>query len=336
MQSNKINPKYITDMASAFYDSCILFTASDLGVFTYLQNNPNQDIQHISKDLKIDTRGARLLLDGCVALQLLQKNNDTYNNTEISSIFLSENSPADLSKAIRYNRDVYNAWGKLPQLIKSGKPVEKPEIHLGSDLNRTRTFVYSMHGRAMAIGKGLIPHLDYNNCSRLLDIGGGPGTYSILIAKAYPRLKSIVLDLPEVVKVAQEIITDHNMDQQVSTLAGSYHEIEFPQNMDAINFFGMLHQESPEDIKKLLSKAYTALKPGGKIYILDMMTDKTHTQPTFSALFAINMALTTDNGWVFSDTEIKQWLSNANFKNACTTKLPAPLPHWLIEAKKIN
>jgi len=36
-----------------------------------------------------------------------------------------------------------------------------------------------------------------------------------------------------------------------------------------------------------------------------MMPDPSHTAPKFSALFAVNMALTSDSGWVFSSAELE-------------------------------
>ncbi len=329
-----MNPKRIIDMASAFYDSCTLFTSSDLGIFDSIKRTNKATLEIIANDCNLDQRGARLLLDSCVALQLLNKTGDSYTNTPESETFLTSDSPASLRKAIRYNRDVYQAWGKLPKLAKSGTPVEHPEIHLGNDKERTRTFVHSMHGRASGIGRYVVPMLDLSNCKTLLDIGGGPGTYSVLIAQANPELNCTVLDLPGVAEVAEELIQQQNMQDRVKTLPGSYHTTPFPPNNDAILFFGMLHQESPENISKLFAKAYDALNPGGKIYVLDMMTDHTNTQPPFSALFALNMALTTQNGWVFSDTELETWLTQANFKNFQCNPLPPPMPHWLATATK--
>ena len=96
----------------------------------------------------------------------------------------------------------------------------------------------------------------------------------------------------------------------------------------------MFHQESPEDIIKLLKKGYTSLNKGGKIFVLDLMTDSTHTQPEFSALFAVNMALTTKNGWVFSDSELENWMIEAGFSDFSVKILPQQLPHWLASAKK--
>jgi cyclopropane fatty-acyl-phospholipid synthase-like methyltransferase len=176
--------------------------------------------------------------------------------------------------------------------------------------------------------------IDLSNCKTLLDVGGGPGTYSVLLAQANPELNCTVIDLPAVAEVADELIQQQNMAERVRTIHGSYHDTEFPQNQDAIIFFGVLHQESPEDIKRLFKKAHNALNPGGKIYVLDMMTDHTHTKPAFSALFAVNMALTTANGWVFSDAELRDWLEYAGFSGFSCAPLPPPMPHWLASASK--
>ena len=329
-----IKPDGIIDMASAFYDSCVLFTASDLGVFAKLAKLGKADAETLCNELDVDSRGGRLLFDACAALGLLEKEGGLYSNTEQSSFFLVPGSPGDLSGAIRYNRDVYAAWGKLKELVATGKPVEKPDIHLGDDPDRTRTFVMSMHYRCLGIGQAVVPMLDFSGCKKILDVGGGPGTYSVLIAKAYPEVRCVVQDLPEVVKIAAELIEQQGMSERVSTLPGSYRDIEFPEGNDAVNFFGVLHQESPESICSLFKKAYDSLNPGGVVNIMDMMTDHTHTRPKFSALFAVNMALTTDNGWVFSDQQVKDWLSGAGFTDMKVIPLPPPMPHWLVTARK--
>ena len=331
-----IKPDGIINMASAFYDSCVLFTASDLGVFATLAKLGKANVATLANELKLDPRGARLLLDAATTLDLLEKDGDQYSNTQETNIFLVPGSPGDLSGAIRYNRDVYAAWGDLKNLATTGKPVEKPELHLGDDADRTRTFVMSMHYRALGIGQAVVPMLDFSTCKKILDVGGGPGTYSVLIARSNPDVNCTVLDLPEVAKIAAELIEQQGMADRVKTLPGSYRTIDFPQDNDAVNFFGVLHQESPESILDQFKKAYDSLNDGGTINVMDMMTDHTHTQPKFSALFAVNMALTTDNGWVFSDSQVKGWLTEAGFTDLKVTPLPSPMPHWLITGRKNN
>jgi cyclopropane fatty-acyl-phospholipid synthase-like methyltransferase len=191
-----------------------------------------------------------------------------------------------------------------------------------------------MHGRAMGIGQAVVPLLDLSGRKALLDIGGGPGTYSVLIARAFPQIRCTVLDLPEVVRIAEEIVAQSGVTDRVRTLAGDYHTVPFPADQDAVIFFGVLHQEDPAAIRDLLRRAYGALLPGGSIAVLDMMTDASHTRPKFSALFALNMALTTPHGWVFSEDELKAWLAEAGFTGFSCRHLPPPMPHWLALARK--
>jgi ubiquinone/menaquinone biosynthesis C-methylase UbiE len=329
-----MDPNRIVDMASAFYESCVLFAASDLGIFGKLAELGEADLRTAVAACGLDRRGGRILLDACVALGLLEKKDGRYRNTPEAAAFLVPGSPADLSGAIRYNRDVYGAWGRLKEMAVTGKPVEKPEKHLGEDEERTRTFVLAMHGRALGIGRAVVPLLDLEGRRKILDVGGGPGTYSVLIAQARPEAECVVLDLPAVVKTGAELIGQAGMSGRVGTLAGDYHTTAFPGANDAVLFFGVLHQENEDAIRDLLRRAYEALLPGGLVYVLDMMTDASRARPKFSALFGVNMALTTDDGWVFSEDDLAGWLAEAGFRDLSSRPLPPPMPHRLASARK--
>ncbi len=330
-----ISPQRIMDMSCAFYDSCVLFAACELGIFAYLGKAGRADLAAISRALSLSERGCRLLLDACVALGLLGKEEGRfYRNSAEAAAFLVPGSPGDLTQALRYNRDVYAAWGRLSDFVRRGQPVERPETHLGDDPARTRAFVLAMHGRALAIGQAVVPMLELGACRNVLEVGGGPGTYSCLIAQRYPRLKCTVIDLPAVAAIASDLIAQQGLSERVQPLGGDYHTTAFPP-CDAALFFGVLHQESAEEIEQLLKRAYAALAPGGVLYVMDMMTDASRAAPRFSALFAVNMALTATHGWVFSDDDLKAWLQKAGFEEIVIKPLPSPMPHWLARAIKI-
>ena len=130
----------IVDLASAFYGSAVLFAALDLGVFKALaEQGGSADRDALARELGASPRGLGLLLDACVASGLLGKDEDTYFNTDAGKLALVPGGPADLSKAIRYNQDVYPAWGRLADLARTGRPVERPELHLGDDPDRSRS-----------------------------------------------------------------------------------------------------------------------------------------------------------------------------------------------------
>ena len=326
----------IVDLASAFYGSAVLFAALDVGVFKALADlGGSGDLTVLAHETGASPRGLRLLLDACVAEGLLGKQEDTYFNTEAGKMALVPGGPADLSKAVRYNQDVYPAWGRLADLARTGEPVESPQLHLGDDPERTRRFALSMRGRALAIGRGVVPMLDFAGCTKLLDLAGGPGTYAELIAKANPEISVVTVDVPAVSAVARDCVAEAGLSDRIECRAGDYHTDEYEaEAYDAVTIFGALHQESPEQICDILTRANRALKPGGRIFILDMMTDRTHTAPAFSALFAVNMALTTQNGWVFSDEELKSWLTMTGFDPGEAHPVPPPMPHWVLSAVK--
>jgi ubiquinone/menaquinone biosynthesis C-methylase UbiE len=334
MNQPPLTPDAIVRMASAYYESATLFAAIEANLCGVLQESGGATAEEVAARAGLSPRGARLLLDACAAIGLLAKTGDRYANTPAAALTLVPGAAHDLTRAIRYNRDVYPAWGKLPEFVRTGKPVEPPALHLGEDPERTRRFVLSMHGRALGIGRAVVPLLDLRGCRHLLDLAGGPGTYAVLLAQANPELRCTVLDLPPVARVADELIAQAGMSGRVRTLPGDYHTTPFPGNLDAVTIFGALHQESPDAIRDILARACAALKPGGQIFVLDLMTDATHTHPRFSALFAVNMALTTDHGWVFSDAEICRWLIEAGFTDCTVRPVPPPMPHWLASARK--
>jgi ubiquinone/menaquinone biosynthesis C-methylase UbiE len=324
----------IMEMANAFCSSQILFAGSDLGIFAFLAGSPGSTVEEVVAGCDLNPRAGRLLLDACVGAGLLTKEAGRYRNGEAAEGFLVPGSPTDLSAAIRYNRDVYPAWGKLSQFARGGGPVERPEIPLGEDPGRTRDFVLAMHGRALGIGRAVVSQLRLEGRRRLLDLGGGGGTYSALIARRWPEISCTVIDLRGVLAVAEELLAEQGACDRVQTIPGDLHTIELPGGHDAAILFGVLHQESPGAIAELLKRTFDALAPGGVLYVMDMMTDATHAAPAFSAIFAVNMALTTHHGWVFSDQELRTWLTEAGFSGVTISPLEPPMPHWLAEAHK--
>ena len=336
MKKEALSISGIIDLASAYYGSAVLFAALDVDLFAVVQSlGASATAAQVATRVNADERGVNLLLNACVSIGLMDKKDDLYANLPATLLTLVSGAPHDLTRAIRYNRDVYSAWGRASEFVCTGKPVESPDIHLGEDKARTRRFVMSMHGRAMGIGRHVIPMLTLNECTKVLDLAGGPGTYAVLMAQSNPQLTCVTVDLPGVSAVASELVGASDVPSRVTCRAGDYHTDTYEAGAyDVVTIFGALHQESPVQICDILRRAYDALKPGGKIFILDMMTDATHTSPAFSALFALNMALTTDNGWVFSDDELKGWLHEAGFVSAETQPVHPPMPHWLVTARK--
>lgn len=135
------------------------------------------------------------------------------------------------------------------------------------------------------------------SCKNVLDIGCGTGAFSCLLAKRADRVVAIDLSL-NMIKVARQQSTQHtNIDFQVADIL----KWEFPtEKFDAIASIATVHHLPVEN---LLPNLKAALKPGGKLVILDLL-EYENLQDSLSDFIAVPL------NWVF------QMLKNRHIKQS--------------------
>ena len=273
----------------------------------------------------------RLLLDACVADGLLLRDAGRYANTPMGQAFLVRGRPAYIANGLKFAQDLYPVWDRLADLVRTGKPVLLSDQYLGEDKVKTRAFVLAMHERARGMS-AVLPHgVDFAGRRSLIDIGGGPGTYAMALARAVPGLTATVLDRPGVLEVTREIVDGEGMTDLVHLLPGDYFTTPFGTGYDAALLSGMMHRETPESCRFLLRKAFDALDPGGLVVVSDVFfDDETSTSPRFAVFFAIGMMLTSDEGSAHAKTAMSAWMAEAGFGRIEVRPLPPPNPHALV------
>jgi len=327
------NPAAIFELTTAYWASATLVAANELGLFSQLACG-EQSAPQLAQELAADPRALEMLANACCGLGLLRKNGNAYGLSDTARAFLVPQQSSYLGSAVRWSGQQYNAWGQLAAAVRNGQPAVEPADHLGADPDQTRTFVLAMHERAKGLAGAVAQFLDLNGCTRLLDVGGGPGTYAVMLARKQPSLQITVLDLPGVVAVARELIAEAGQSERVHTTAGDATTGEYGEAVcDAVLFCGVLHQFSPATIQRMLAGARRALVPGGRVVICDMMLDEAKAQPVFSALFSLQMMLTSREGGVFAAAECVNWLQAAGFTAAQAQPLPPPLPYTVVSAR---
>lgn len=328
-----MNPARIIALSTAYWESQVLLTANRLGLFSALAGGP-MTLQQITGELGTQPRATRLMLNACIALDLLMEEDGRYSNSKLSEAFLVPGRQGYLGDAIRYSDDLYDTWGKLEQGLTSGSAPMPAHRYTGTDSAQTRNFVYGMHNRALGIGRVLVDLVDLSGRKSMIDVGGGPGTYSALLAQRYPQLRCRVLDLPGVLEIAAEIIESMDVSGRVTTQPLDYLNDDFPPANDVVLISGVFHRETEETCRDLIRRAGRALDSGGLLVISDVFTDRGGQGPLFATLFGLNMMLTANEGGVHSDADVAGWMKEQGFGAIEMRSFPDPMPHRLVKGVK--
>jgi ubiquinone/menaquinone biosynthesis C-methylase UbiE len=321
-------------LALAYRSSMVLFAATELDVFTHLHGS-GATLQEAAAACGVATEPLRLLLEACVAEGMVRRDGERYYNADVTDAFLVRTKPTYGGHGLKYAEDLYPAWGELAALVRSGRPVIDPESILGTDKAKTRAFILAMHERARGLS-AVLPHgADFSGRRSLLDVGGGPGTYSIALVQQTPTLRSTILDLPGVLEITREIVDSHGCAERITLRPGSYLTSDFGDGFDAVLLSGMMHRESAATCRMLLDKSFRALDSGGMVVVSDVFFDNdAKDSPPFAIYFALNMMLTSHDGSAHAKTETARWMSEAGFTQVEVRDLPPPNPHSLVIGRK--
>jgi ubiquinone/menaquinone biosynthesis C-methylase UbiE len=327
-----LSPRTLIELGF-YWDSRILHTAVSLGVFTALDTGPKTS-EEISSMLGTDRRATGLLLNALVSLNLLRKSGARYANTKLSSRFLVEGKDGYIGYIIKHVSNMWKTWEKLEASVKSGKPVETSGAYQPAK-DELHSFILGMHNIASFCAPMLAKKLKLTGCKNLLDLGGGPGTYSIYFCKANPGLKASIFDFSDVLNIAREVIAGHGMRERIKLMPGDYDEDEIPGGFDAALLSNIIHSEGEDENARLIKKVYERLNNKGKIIINDFILNEDKTKPAWSAMFALNMLVNTDKGRSYSFGEIEKWLKDAGFNNIKRPEINLPNSGRIITGEKI-
>jgi len=321
----------LVDLASRYWQSLALNAAVKLDLFPAVANGP-VSAENLAETLGASPLHLESLLHALTGLGLLSWGDDGIDLAEEHRSLLDPSSPDCMLGALAFNADLAGLWLHLADSVKSGTPAMPGNPHLGQDPGRTRRFVEGMHSRAGIMARGLLPMLHPPAGAKVLDVGGGPGTFSLKLAERDPSLNITVLDLPPVVAAAQEIHAGHPaLNQSVHFVGGNYHEADLPGDQDWILYCGALHQEPEEAAMPLFQRLHRALKPGGILAVVDLMLDEDRHTPVDSALFELNMLLMRPTARVHSSSRVEDMLTEIGFRST-TVRDVQGTPYRLVEA----
>ncbi|MCA9674891.1 MAG: hypothetical protein KC464_07650, partial [Myxococcales bacterium] len=275
-----------------------------------------------------------MLLDAVVALGLCSRDGDRYRNTPEAATFLVPGKPGSLAGALGYNARLFGAWARLAEAVRTDAPIVTTPTYVGKDAAGTRAFVEGMHHRALGMAQTLLGAVDLTGRKHLVDVAGGPGTLSVLLARKHPELRATVLELPGIAAVGRELVAAQGLADRVVHRDADVFVDDLGSGYDAALVSGLLHREPPDVCRELLRRLHAAVEPGGVVYLIDVMRDDSRVGPPFAALFALNMLLTSERGGCHADVDHAAWLEDVGFGDVAITRPVAPAVHTVVRATR--
>lgn len=175
-----------------------------------------------------------------------------------------------------------------------------------------RHFTLALAGRAKNVAPVLAERVPLPpNAKLLVDVGGGTGIYSIAFLQANPSLHAIVLDRPEVLKVAREMAEAYGVADRLQTQPADMFVDPLPDDADVVLLSNILHDWDVLECRTLIGRCAGALRPGGRLLIHDVFLNDALDGPLPIALYSAALFCLTE-GRAYSAAEYRGWLREAD------------------------
>jgi SAM-dependent methyltransferase len=309
-QSEPLSPDPIIELASSFMAAKHLFAASELGLFEALADAP-ATIDALARRTRLTRRAARISADAMVALGLLEREGGTYRNSKTADAFLAGRGGADVRPLLRlWDKISYPAWQDLAHALAHGPSREVFEL----DDELQEVLAAGIEAHAASPATALTRSFDFSAHRRLLDVGGGTGSWSIAMVEEHPQLEAAVFELPAVADVARRRIAEAGLEPRIRVISGDAMTDRLPMGYDLFLLANLTAYWSPEGNRSLLQRVRGAAEAGSRLLAVDFWTNATRTEPLAAALIAGEFAVHLRTGDVYSVDEVRGWLEETGWR----------------------
>ena len=325
MNNNQPRPDRILEIANGYWATGILGAAARHSLFTHLEAGADT-VDQLATKASISERGAQTLLDGLVALGLVELRDAKYRNTAEAATFLVEGQRTSLSSFAKLKLGEMGKLANQIDVFRAGGPIADAMVEV-ADNPHWEEVVPAIAAQSVpvaTIAADLLCLADAGEIS-ILDLGGGSGIYSAIWLELNPAAHSTQLDWGPVNAIARRLLKEHDVADRFTCIDGDFHTIDLgTAAYDIAVYSHVAHQEGPEDNVAIFAKVRQALKPGGTLVVCDYVVDDDRGGPSIPLIFASEMLLKSKKGGTWRRADYQGWLAQAGFHDVSFHPTPSP------------
>jgi len=326
----------ISKIAYGFFASKALFAALHLELFGHLAKGPAA-LDALAERIGIAPNRLATLLANLTAMGLVTQNAGRFVNSPAAARYLVPGQPAYFGDYYRFQIDRH----LYPSMMAIDAGLRGDEANLAhasmsgmlEDPVEAEAFSRAQHAGSLGPAFLLAKLLDLTGARSMLDVAGGTGAYSIVLAQQHPELTSTIIDFPTVTAVAERYIGEAGLGDRIALLPGNALEVDWPGDQDAILMSYLISAVGAGDIDELLRCAREALKPGGTLIVHDFMLEDDRSGPSSAAGFFLGYLTWRVDPVSFSAAELEPWLIKAGFEDPRTGVMIPEITKYTVARK---
>ncbi len=198
---------------------------------------------------------------------------------------------------------------------------------MGADANRARRFTRMLYELHLPLAAQLTAQIDAEWVDRLLDVGGGSGVVSIAVARRYPGVSAVVVDVPNVCEAGRELAAENGLDARVT-----YHPADFTSDTLPSPFDLAVMCDVGVHSQDVFKRVAAALAPAGKFILVDVFAPAPGVAPASRAHWALERSMFDPSFHTPTVGEVEGMLREAGFEVRSRRTIDYDADMTLIEA----
>jgi 2-polyprenyl-3-methyl-5-hydroxy-6-metoxy-1,4-benzoquinol methylase len=298
--------------------SRIVMAGTRLGVFEALAEAPAGPAA-VAERTGIDRDGADVLLVALAALGYVQPEPDgAYSLTPTARRWLAGNGLTGFVGD--FVQHTWEHFARLEDVLQGGPPDGLHERDPEDPY--WETYQHAMYALARENAPAVARAIGARSPRRLLDIGGGPGTYAAALCRLHEELEATVVELPPAAEIGRELVALEGFGERIRYRAGDAFELDLGSGYDVVTVHQVLHNLPADRCAELVRRACAALRPGGTLAILEIERPPpgrtgTRLAGALGVLFWILQHTRT-----YTAEEITTWMRQAGCRRTKLKRLP--------------
>ncbi len=322
----------LSALAYGFIASKVLSAALNAKLFDCLADGPHS-LDELAATSGVAVHRLDTLLTACVSAGLVERRQHGFINASVSQQYLVSSSPQYFGDYFRFqiDRQLYPLLQNLDQALRGEADASLYAVM--DDPTEAEHFSRAQHAGSLGPAAIMKRMVDLSGATRLLDVAGGSGAFSITLCRRYPELHATILDLPTVASVATRYVSEANLTERIAFLAGDALTVSWPNHQDAVLQSYLLSAVGADSFPRLMERAHGALRPGGQLLIHDFFLDDDRRGPSGAALWFVPFLF--NRGAVsFTPADITRLAEAAGFIDVATRDVIPGLTRLLTARKR--